>query len=248
MSRVHGIAVATSQPRPGRRFEPIQELELHDDALDAAKTLPGASRGLVVVSEFAGPFGIPDFTAFVGQVKHIRARQALDIAPVVNEVEAGIISVAHVNRPSSAEQLAKALGWPSAIVLGRVPKLVKSGALNEVARGRYTRPALLDPSGRLYAIEAKVNDWRSALRQVRTYRVWADAYVIVMGPISAQAQEALAAEVLHDRGGLMVAGKWVLRPRLGAVPSRRRIEAWERFAAATPKGLDDPSLALSIHS
>jgi hypothetical protein len=248
VSRVRGIAVATSQPRPGRRFEPIQELELHDDALDAAKTLPGASRGLVVVSEFAGPLGIPDFTAFVGQVTHIRTRQNLTIAPIVNEVEAGIVSVAHVNRPSSAEQLAQALGWPSAIVAGRVPRLVKSGALAEVARGRYTRPMLLEPAGRLYAIEAKVNDWRSALRQVRTYRVWADAYVIVMGSISVQAQEALTAEVRHDRGGLVVAGKWVMRPRLGPVPTRRRIEAWERFASATPRELDDPSLALRIHS
>jgi len=99
----------------------------------------------------------------------------------------------------------------------------------------------LEPGGRLYAIEAKVNDWRSALRQVRTYRVWADGYVIVMGNLSETAQEALTTEVRRDGGGLVLAGKWIARPRIGQSAARRRLQAWEMFAAATGAALNDPA-------
>lgn len=244
----YALEIATSNPRAGRRFEPIQELELHQNALAAAQDLPGASRGLVVVPEFAGPFGIPDFTAYVGNVEHLVHRHRLDIAPVIHELEAGVVASAHVRRASSAAQLASAQDWPVAAISGRLRSLVRRGALIEVGTDRYVRPDALEPGGRLYAIEAKVEDWRSALRQVRTYRVWADSYVLVMGRISARAQAALEAEVVHDRGGLMVKGRWVVRPRLGFTAARRRVQAWELFAAATKEGLDDPSLTLPVHS
>lgn len=244
----YALEVATSSPRAGRRFEPIQERELHQDALSAAHALPGASRGLVVVPEFAGPFGIPDFTAYVGEVQRIRHRHQLDVDPVVNELDAGAISSAHVRRPLTGANLAAGQGWPAAAISDRVRALVRRGALIEVGVDRYIRPAELEPGGRLYAIEAKVDDWRSALRQVRTYRVWADSYVLVMGRLSERALAALVAEVERDRGGLVVAGRWVVRPRLGRTAQRRRVQAWELFTAATQGGLRDPALAVPIHA
>lgn len=242
------LEVTTSTPRAGRRFEPVQERELHRDALAAARGLPGASRGLVVVPEFAGPLGIPDFTAYVGDVDRIRHRNHLDIRSVVKELETGIVSATHVRRPSRAQDIADALGWPVQTVAGRAKGLVKRGVLIEVGAGRYVRPEPLRPGGRLYAIEAKVDDWRSALRQVRTYRVWADSYVLVMGQLSERAESDLTAEVRKDRGGLVVAGRWKVRPRLGHVAARRRLQAWEMFAAATRSGLNDPPLALRVHA
>lgn len=41
---VYALEVATSAPRAGRRFEPVQERELHQDALRAVRDLHGASR------------------------------------------------------------------------------------------------------------------------------------------------------------------------------------------------------------
>lgn len=244
----YALEIATSNPRAGRRFEPVQERELHQDALAAAQGLPGASRGLVVVPEFAGPFGIPDFTAYVGDIERIRGRHRLDVAPVLNELEAGVVSSAHVRRSLSAADLAALQGWPTAAISERLRGLVRRGALIQVGDDRYVRPDALEPGGRLYAIEAKVEDWRSALRQVRTYRVWADSYVLVMGRISDRAQAALLAEVRRDRGGLMVAGRWVVRPRLGHTAERRRVQAWELFTAATQAGLYDPALAVPVHA
>lgn len=244
---VYALEIATSTPRAGRRFEPIQERELHEDALGAVRGLPGASRGLVVVPEFAGPLGIPDFTAYVGDINRIRRRHDLDVPPVVNELETGILSAAYVRRASSAQSIAHALDWPVETVAGRMRGLIKRKALIETSAGQYVRPESLEPGGRLYAVEAKVDDWRSALRQVRTYRVWADSYVLVMGDLSERAQSDLTAEVRRDRGGLMVAGRWIVRPRLGHAAARRRIQAWELLAAATQSGLSDPTLAAPIH-
>ncbi len=242
------LEIATSNPRAGRRFEPIQERELHQDALASARGLPGASRGLVVVPEFAGPIGIPDFTAYVGDIQRLRRRHELDVPPVLNELDAGVVSSAHVRRALSAEDLARAQGWPTAAISDRLRGLVRRGALTGAGAGRFVRPEALEPGGRLYAIEAKVEDWRSALRQVRTYRVWADSYVMVMGQISDRALISLVAEVRRDGGGLMVAGRWVVRPRLGHTTERRRVQAWELFAAATRAGLNDPALAVPVHA
>lgn len=245
---VYALEVETSNPRAGRRFEPVHERELHEDALRAIQGLPGASRGLVVIPEFAGPLGIPDFTAYVGDINRIRHRQRLDIEPVVNELEAGILSAAHARRPLSAQALANTLDWPLDAISDRLRRLARRGALVEVVPGRYVRPEPLAPGGRLYAIEAKVNDWRSALRQVRTYRVWADSYVLVMGDLSERAGSDLTTEVRRDRGGLMVAGRWVVRPRLGNTAVRRRIQAWELLAAATKSGLGDPAFTATVHA
>lgn len=242
------LEIATSNPRAGRRFEPIQERELHQDALAATQGLPGASRGLVVVPEFAGPIGIPDFTAYVGDIERLRHRHRLDVPPVLNELDAGVVSSAHVRRALGTKDLAGAQGWPAAAISDRLRGLVRRGSLIEVGADRYVRPDALEPGGRLYAVEAKVEDWRSALRQVRTYRVWADSYVLVMGQITERAQAALVGEVRRDRGGLMIGGRWAVRPRLGNTAARRRVQAWELFAAATRAGLDDPALAVPVHA
>lgn len=219
---------------------------LHNVALWAAEGIPGASRGLVVVPEFAGPIGVPDFTAFIGSPSDLFRRQALDVPPVVNDIDAGILSVTHVRRLSDVRDLASALGWPVATLARRIRRLVLTGALIEVRPGMYVRPTEIDARGRLYAIETKIDDWAKALRQGRTYRVWADAYVLVMSGLSERTAESLLTEVRRDRGGLVVDGKWLARPRLGQTSEWRRLQAVERFAAVTESGLRDPALASGV--
>jgi hypothetical protein len=86
--------------------------------------------------------------------------------------------------------------------------------------------------GRIYAIEAKVRDWSGALRQVRSYGVWADAYVLVMGELSPKITGHLRDEVENDRGGLVVNGKWLRRPVLGHHSNARRLWASEHVVSA----------------
>ncbi len=109
----------SSRPRAGRRFEPTHELVLHDLAAELAAGLRGASRGLVLLRELAGPIGIPDLTALIGDPGPLEARLALNVPPLLNEIDAAIAGVAHAHAPRSAAVLARALGWPEETILPR---------------------------------------------------------------------------------------------------------------------------------
>jgi hypothetical protein len=223
----------SSRPKSGRRFEPLQELELHEAAIMAARTLPNAARGLTVVREFNGPIGIPDFTALLGAADSLTARQSAGIEAVRNEIDAGIVSALSPLAARSINAVASRLGWPHSTIERRIRILAKAGGVFETRPGSFVRDERLRPLGRLIAIEAKVDDWHSALRQVRTYRVWADAYVLVMGPLSARVLDRLVPEIHRDRGGLVVDGQWLMKPRIGYVAPARRVQGSEYFAAAT---------------
>lgn len=228
------LVIHTARPRAGRRFEPIQELELEDDALRAASALPGAHRGLIVLKEMAGPFGVPDLLAIVGDLGILQARQELSVPALLNQVDAGVVSAATPQAPRSPDTLAKRVGWSVETVRRRLPMLVRSGALVQVGRDSYVRPPDLQPIGRLYAIETKMREWKRAIRQARTYNLWCDSYVIVMASLGATSLTQVAEAVAHDGGGLMVAGHWLQRPRIGKRSAAQRLWGSEHLVAALP--------------
>lgn len=226
------MELETSRPRAGRRFAPTHELAIIPDALQAARTLPGAHRGVVIVSEMTGPFGIPDVTALVGDPARLTARLASPIAPLLNEVDAGVVAVARPRLALSPHDLAAALEWPEETVRRRLPLLLRSGALVAAAADRYVRDEALQPLGRLYAVEAKVRDWRKAMRQVRTYRLWADNYVLVTGRLATSARQEAMAQVTADHAGLVVGGESLRKPTLQRLPAATRLWASEHLVAA----------------
>jgi hypothetical protein len=218
------ISVHAGRPRPGRRFEPVHELELSEDVLQAARTLPGAYRGLRVLLETAGPFGVPDLLAVVGRLTALDDRLALPVPPLLNQVDAGVVSAAAHGAPRTVTTLARRVGWPKETVRRRLPGLLKAGALIPSGPNTYIRPEALKPVGRLYAIEAKVRDWRRAVRQAKTYAVWCDGYVIVMPSLGAGSLPGILQAVSADGGGLMLGGRWVRRPRV--IPSTAAHRLW----------------------
>jgi hypothetical protein len=228
--------VHAGRPRAGRRFEPIAERMLSESALRAARTLPGAHRGVRILLETAGPFGVPDLLAIVGPLELLDRRLALEVPPLLNQVDAGVISATAPAAARTLETLAKRLSWPVETVQRRLPHLLRIGALVRAGAETYVRPADLASVGRLFAIEAKVRDWRRALRQARTYSVWTDGYVIVMPEVGASSLPGLLAEVSRDRGGLMLNGKWVLRPRLLTRTPAQRLWGSEHAIAAFDPG------------
>lgn len=222
----------TGAPRPGRRFEPTHELALHEHAMSVCAQLPGAHRGALVVREMAGPIGIPDFTVLIGETDRLHARLSLDVAPVLNQLDAGIVAVANPRVARSASALARALNWSVQTVMRRLPGLLRSGALVATRPDRYVRPSALGPLGRLYAVEAKVSDRQAAVQQARAYSSWTDGYVLVMGPLGRAPLSSLLDEVDADRGGLVVDGRWLRRPVLGRLDPARRLWSAEHFVAA----------------
>lgn len=228
--------IASSRVRGGRRFEPIHERELESDSLRAARALPAAHRGLIVLRELAGPFGIPDLVAVVGVPNRLEDRLALGVPPLLNQVDAGVVAAAAPRAARTVETLAARLGWRAASVQRRLPELVRVGALIAAGPATYVRPAPLQPVGRLYAIEAKVKDWRRALRQARTYSLWCDSYVLVMASLSSGSQPTLVEAVKDDGAGLVVAGRWLQRPRLGRRSPAQRLWGSEHLVAALEGG------------
>ena len=225
-------SLQTSRPRHGRRFEPTHELELLPDALAACRALPAAHMGTTIVAEMTGPIGIPDLTVLVGSDELLAARLACPIEPLLHEVDAAAVGVAHPHMARTASQIAATLGWPEETVSRRLDQLTRSGALVRRDGGRFCRHPDLQPLGRVYAVEAKVRDWRRALHQVRTYSTWADSYVLVMGRLPSGPLEKLSNEVAADHAGLVVDGRWVRRPRVHKLSPGRRLWAAEHMVAA----------------
>lgn len=170
--------------------------------------------------------------AIVGPPEPLQRRLASGVPPLLNELDAGVAAAASATVPRSVEALAKELGWPPAVVAARMTGLLRAGAISEPSPGRYRRDPALGPIGRIYAIEAKVRDGGAALRQVRAYTTWADAYVIVTGAMGETARSRLEPEVHRDGGGLVVAGRWRQRPRLRPTSRARRLRSAEHIVAA----------------
>lgn len=222
----------TRRPRAGRRFEPIQERELERDAIKAARGLPGVHRGLALLREVAGPFGIPDLLAVVGPSRALDERLALAVPPLLNQVDAGVAAAAAPRARRSPAALARRVGWPEETVRRRLPDLLRSGALLRVGANSYVRPRSLEPVGRLYAIEAKMTDWRRAVKQARAYTLWCDSYVIVMSSIGSSSLASAVEAIVSDGGGLMVGSRWLLHPRVGQRTPAQRLWGSEHLLAA----------------
>jgi hypothetical protein len=226
------LAWESSRQLPGRRFAPTHELALVDDALRACATLPGSRRGLLVLQEVHGPYGIPDYLACLGDGAALDERLGLDIPPLLNEQDAAIVAAVAVQARRSVATVAKLLGWPLTAVERRLPGLARLGAVYLDDRGLMTRPAGLQPVGRLVAVETKVRDWPQAVRQARRYRLWTENYVLVMPKLSNTVRSRVIAEVERDHGGLMLGGVWVRRPASAQRSAAHRLWGSEHLVAA----------------
>jgi hypothetical protein len=103
--------------------------------------------------------------------------------------------------------------------------------------------------GRLYAVENKVSDWKRAVRQGRSYQLWCDAYIVVMESLRAEPRAGLLAATAEDGAGVVIAGRWLSRPRVRQRASWRRLWGSEHVIAALGHGSESlrPSISLETH-
>jgi hypothetical protein len=193
----------------------------------------------------SGPLGIPDLTALVGDPGLLQARLALDVPPLVNRIDAAIAGAIPAGASRCLPTIASLLGWPVSTVERRIPGLVRSGALSMSVTGSVSRAAVIRPLGRLYAIETKIRGRVAAIQQARTYAVWADSYVLVMGELGPRSTTQLIADVSDDQGGLMIGGEWIRRPVLSPLDEGRRLWASEHLVAAV-SGASEPALGAPV--
>lgn len=222
------VEVPSRRPSRANLFQATHELAVLPELRAAASRLPGAARGVVLVEELRGPWGVPDAAACVVKAGDFAARLACGVPPLLSEQDARLVAAA------SGWQRREELGVAARVrgdqLRRRVGQLVRSGALVE-RDGRLRRDPALVPLGRLWALEAKASDWRAGLVQARGYRLWADGAVLVVGALPRDTGP-LVAEADRMGLGLYGEGRWLSRPRLTLPGPARRLWASEHMLAA----------------
>jgi len=215
--------------RGGKRFTPLAELDLSPVLRDLAARLPGATSGVIVISEMAGPTGLPDLVA-LPITPRLESRLALACPPVLAWGDARLAATCSCSRALSERALARRLDIPETAIRRRARRLERQGALLPANRG-WVRAKALEPVGRLYALEAKVNDWNAGLGQALRYGSWADASAAVMAQLPRDPTPAIA--LAFQLGlGLALGPRWLVRPKVRRLTLAHRLWASEHVIAA----------------
>jgi hypothetical protein len=207
----------------------VAELALGPALRDLASRLPGASRGVVTVAEMPGPTGLPDLVA-VPVTGELQARLSADVPSQLNWADVRLIAACSPVRSTSAAALARRLDVDENGVRRRLPRLERTGALLLDEKGWRRSPALV-PVGRLYALEAKVDDWNAGLAQALRYGSWADASGAVVGQLPRDTSRAVSQATTLGLG-LAEGARWLVRPRIRRLSTAQRLLASEHFVAA----------------
>lgn len=219
------LEVASQRPVLSPQFEPRAEAALSAVLRDVAATLPGARSGVVAVEQFRGPWGVPDLAALAPA--RLEKRLACAVPPLLSRHDCRLVAAAGKWTEPAALAAAARVSPGSADRYLR--KLIAVGAL-EARDGRLRRSAGMVTLGRLWAMEAKVEEWQSGLAQAHRYRLWADGAILVLGRARVPV-EAIAAGARHYRVGLAINGCWVVRPRAALPDDATRLHASEHMLA-----------------
>jgi hypothetical protein len=182
-----------------------------------------------VIREMPGPTGLPDAVA-VPITSAMIDRLELGVPALLAQNDARLAAACGMHRPRSLAALAKRLGMGIEPTAQRARRLCRSGALIISGNG-FVRPDALAPIGRLYALEAKVDDWSGGLRQALRYGSWADASGAVIGHLPDDRTVAVRQASILGLG-LALAGRWLVRPQIRALPFGYRLWASEHVVAA----------------
>jgi hypothetical protein len=193
-------------------FRPVAEANLMASMLELAAGLRGAQEGVLALSELKGPFGVADLLVVVGPHEALQSRLATGVPPLLNEIDVLIAGALAQGRGLTVDQLAARTRVSGQVIKRRLAGLRRLRAVQKI-RGVWHGDSRLMPVGRLFAFEAKTDDWRQGLDQACRYQLWTHAAILVMGRLPNQ-PEALFSRIA-DRGlGLASPAGWMARPRL----------------------------------
>lgn len=220
----------SARKRQGRRFQPIAERELDPALRHLAARLPGAKGGVLAVTEMPSPSGIPDLVVVTRAVAAAHQRLTLGAPPLLISEDVRLVARCAVRATFTVPVLADRLHLDERTVHRRLNRLYRLGYVMPKGNGWVRRAEML-PIGRIYALEAKVEDWRSAFRQAMLYGSWADASAVVLLQLPRNA-DVVAHEARRLGLGLANGDRWVVRPRIHRHDSARRLLASEHVVAA----------------
>lgn len=210
---------------PGFRYE--SEMT-HLAAAACARWWPRGLQHDFVASEIVGPDAVADLVGIRFDQRRMAAREAQDIAPVIDALALRAIEVCR-QRVLSTNELAAACGVSASGMRRALAIAVEANALVRHGRGRYScHPAWGPVGARLVAVELKLKNWRAAFQQADAYARWANAtWVLLARTPPAEAKFEAAANGL----GLAVLGtdgniERLVRPRAVRWPRTRWAALW----------------------
>jgi hypothetical protein len=225
------VEVSNARPPRGRPFAPVSERELYPTLRSLARKLPGADRGVLLVSELVGPFGVADLVTVVGQPELLAERLSTNVPPLLSEVDCMILAACK-GKAVRKEEISAIIGKPLLMTQRRIAKLVTIGAVESNVAGKIKCTAYIRPVGRIWALEAKMRSWDRALAQSLRYSLWADGSVAVLSHIP-NASAAAAKQRAEVMGlGLTHRDKWLQRAKIQKHSESRRLWASEHVVAA----------------
>ncbi|MGW1708256.1 hypothetical protein ACWCP8_22720 [Streptomyces sp. NPDC002206] len=214
----------------GVRFAPTKEAELDPALRRLASTLPRSKPGAIMMAEVPGPVGIPDLVALPGPGPALQRRLDSLIPPVLNPVGVEVLSALYVRREIGIEALKRKCGQSDRTVSRALRDLEKKGAA--IANGKLWRKAdAMIPVGNIYALEAKVDDWRKGVRQAFRYRAWCSSSALVLSRMPRNC-DPLFSTVRRLGIGLALDDQWLVRPPLSKIAPKEMLWGSEHFVAA----------------
>lgn len=215
----------------GRRFEPTSERSLDPSLILAASTLQVArNRPTFVLAECPLPFGVPDAVVLAADDAAFQARLDSNIPALSGQADARIV-VAAQRRSRSLSELIEISQLSAPVARRYIQRLQEWGAL-EGSHGRYRGSDTLRPAGRVFALEAKVSDWRAGCEQCLRYGSFADGTVLVLPRVTERTRGPLLETARRHGIGVFAADRWLVRPRMSRHPKERRLQASESVIAA----------------
>ena len=222
----HIVLLTSALQLAGRRFEPTAEKSLDPALTIAASTLQVTrNRTTLVLTECALPFGVPDAVVIAIDDDAFQRRLDSGIPPVTAPAEVKMICAAR-RRACTADELIAATSLSAPVARRYLQRLVDVGALRMAAK-RYRASATLQPVGRIFALEAKVNDWRSGYEQCLRYGSHADGTALILPRVTERVRQPLL-DVTRPHGiGVFADGRWMQRPKMSKLTADRRLHASE---------------------
>lgn len=224
--------VTPTSSRGGRRFEPVAERDLHDLVSEVALSLPGVADDVLIVPEMPSPLGLPDFVAVVNGSQWLHARAAAGVPPLLSLADCIVLSASSPSRPLTVQTIARRIGWSVEAAVQTIERLERLEAIIKTRSGAVRANPSIKPQGSLFAIEAKVKEWRRAVFQGRNYRTWANNYVIVLGDVGVSAEGRARTSVSEDGAGLFTRQGWSVKPRARRPTVAKQLQGYEHLYAA----------------
>jgi hypothetical protein len=226
------VEVVAAYSLGGRRFEPVHERLVDPDLRAAADRLrlPAGSLNFLI-PECRMPIGLPDLlVASLDQAAVLR-RLAVGAPPILSEPAMRVAAHLSATRPTMVDSLTASLGSTKRQGRRALLGLAKLGAVRREG-DQWFRAAGFEPVGRTYALEAKVDDWRSGLDQCLRYGAYVDSTTLVLPRMSEKVRMTAVDRFSALGVGLFVGGKWLVRPRLSKLKGAKRLLASEYVLAA----------------